>query len=142
MKELCKYTDAANIDLKSMRDKFYRDVCDATLKPVLDTLVLAKDSGVMVEVTNLIITSLNDSDNDLKMLCQWVFKNLGVDTSLHFSRFHPNCKIRKIAPTSSLTLKRASENCDGRRSKICICWQCSHKRRRNNLLSEMPKTTY
>ena len=54
-KELLRYTDAANIDLKGMTEDFYRDICSATLKPVLDALVQAKASGILLEVTNLLI---------------------------------------------------------------------------------------
>jgi len=61
-KELCRVTDAANIDLKAYADDFYRRICRATLRPVLDALVAAREGGVHVEVTNLLIPTLNDTD--------------------------------------------------------------------------------
>jgi len=75
--ELLQFVDAANIDLKSINDAFYRDICQATLKPVQQALVLAKTMGVWVEVTNLIIPTLNDSDDELQQLSRWIRQNLG-----------------------------------------------------------------
>jgi len=108
-RELCRYVDAANIDLKAFSDKFYRDVCDATLKPVLNSLVTAKSMGVLVEVTNLIIPTLNDKDEDIKSLCRWVKQNMGRETPLHFSRFSPQYRMRHLPPTPASTLKRARD---------------------------------
>ncbi|QSH40238.1 AmmeMemoRadiSam system radical SAM enzyme [Lentisphaerota bacterium ZTH] len=108
-KELCRYTDAANIDLKGFTDKFYQDVCNATLKPVLNSLVTAKECGVELEVTNLLLPSLNDSSQMISNLCHWIKSNLGADTPLHFSRFTPRYKMRNLPPTPIATLKRARE---------------------------------
>jgi len=107
LRELYRHVDAANIDLKAMTDRFYRDVCGATLKPVLNTLVTAKSLGVLVEVTNLLIPSLNDTDGDIRKLCRWVRENLGRETPVHFSRFHPQHKMRHLPPTPPATLARA-----------------------------------
>jgi len=109
LRELCKYVDAANIDLKAFSDKFYREVCSGTLKPVLNTLVVAKTLGVLVEVTNLLIPTLNDSDEDIKALCKWVKENLGGETPIHFSRFSPRYHLRNLPPTPGKTLVRARE---------------------------------
>jgi pyruvate formate lyase activating enzyme len=109
MRELCRYVDAANIDLKAFSDEFYRTVCDATLQPVLDTLVLSKSLGVEVEVTNLVIPTLNDRDEDFTPLCRWVKENLGADTPLHFSRFFPLYQMRHLPQTPEKTLIRARE---------------------------------
>lgn len=107
--KLLKYVDAANIDLKSMSDEFYRDVCSATLKPVQTALVLAKAKGVMVEVTNLIIPTLNDKPEQIRELTRWIRANLGQDTPLHFSRFFPRYKMRHLPPTSAKMLDTARE---------------------------------
>lgn len=109
MRRLCKVVDAANIDLKALSDKFYREVSRATLKPVLNTLVLAKSLGVEVEVTNLVIPTLNDSDKLLGGLCRWIAQNLGRETPLHFSQFHPQFQMKGLPPTPAATLDRAKE---------------------------------
>ena len=109
MRRLCKYVDAANIDLKAISDRFYRDICGATLKPVLNTLVVAKSMGVEVEVTNLVIPTLNDSDEMLGDLCRWLVRNLGRETPLHFSRFFPQFQMKNLPPTPAATLDRAKQ---------------------------------
>lgn len=109
LKEICKVTDGANIDLKAYSDKFYRDVCKGTLKPVLDALVTSKKCGVEVEVTNLVLPTLNDSDDDFKNLSKWVKENMGAETPLHFSKFHPDYLMKNLPPTPGETLFKARE---------------------------------
>ena len=108
-KSLLKYIDAANIDLKGITDDFYRRVCSATLKPVQNALIAAKAEGVLVEVTNLIIPTLNDEPEQIRQLTHWVKTNLGAETPLHFSRFFPQYKMRHLPPTSEKTLDTARE---------------------------------
>jgi pyruvate formate lyase activating enzyme len=108
-KRLLEHVDAANIDLKGMTDDFYREVCSGTLKPVQNALVLARASGVMVEVTNLIIPTLNDKPEEIGELARWVRANLGSDTPIHFSQFYPRHQMRNLPPTSAQTLDLARE---------------------------------
>ncbi len=108
-KELCRHVAAANIDLKSMSDSFYRRICDARLKPVLNALVTARDMGVMVEVTHLLIPTLNDAEEDIRELCRWIREHLGRETPLHISRFFPQYKMRHLPPTPADKLRKARE---------------------------------
>jgi pyruvate formate lyase activating enzyme len=108
-KRLLKYIDAANIDLKFISDDLYRRICSGTLKPVQNALVVAKASGIHVEVTNLIIPTLNDKPEQIRQLSRWVKANMGSDTPLHFSRFFPQYKMRHLPPTSATTLDMARE---------------------------------
>ena len=108
-KKLLQYVDAANIDLKGISDDFYVQVCSGTLKPVQNALILAKASGTLVEVTNLIIPTLNDKPEQIRQLTRWVKANLGGETPLHFSRFFPRYKMRHLPPTSLKTLDMARE---------------------------------
>jgi len=109
LKALCEVADAANIDLKAYSDTFYRDICGGSLKPVLDTLVLTKSMGLVVEVTNLVVPTLNDSDDGLTKLSRWVKENMGAETPLHFSAFTPRYQMRHLPPTPPETLLRARE---------------------------------
>lgn len=106
---LLNFVDAANIDLKAMTDEFYREVCSATLKPVLNALVIAKAKGVWVEVTNLLIPTLNDKPEQIRRLVHWVGANLGAETPVHFSRFFPRHKMLNLPPTSLKTLDLARQ---------------------------------
>jgi len=74
---------------------------------VLDGLVVARQEGIWIEVTNLIIPTLNDDPAETKKLCQWVVRNLGPDTPLHLSRFYPHHQLRNLPPTPVETLIRA-----------------------------------
>ena len=107
LEELLPYIDAMNIDVKSMKESFYREYCKATLAPVLKTIERARRS-CHVEITNLVIPTLNDSDRDFKRLIDWVENKLGDDTPLHFSRYFPHYKLN-IPPTPVTTLERARE---------------------------------
>ncbi len=109
LERLCRVVDAANIDLKAFSETFYRDVCGATLQPVLNALVLTKSMGVLVEVTNLVIPTLNDGEDQIRPLCRWIARNLGRETPLHFSRFSPRYRMKNLPPTPAATLERARE---------------------------------
>ncbi len=106
---LAPYLDAANIDIKGFSDAFYREVCDGTLEPVLRTVVQLKEAGVHVEVTNLVIPTLNDSDAMLDELCVWMRDHAGPEMPLHFSRFFPMFRMKHLPPTPVETLLRARE---------------------------------
>ncbi|MCF7838799.1 MAG: AmmeMemoRadiSam system radical SAM enzyme [Candidatus Marinimicrobia bacterium] len=106
---LCRAMDAVNVDLKALSDAFYREVCGARLEPVLKALVQARDLGLLVEVTNLVIPTLNDGDEALTALCRWVWAELGPATPLHFSGFFPQHRLRHLPPTPPATLLRARE---------------------------------
>ncbi len=105
LRELLPFIDAANIDLKSIRDEFYRKVCSGTVAPVLET-IKTMCAVCHVELTNLLIPTENDSDKELTALVDWVYNNVGRDVPLHFSRYFP-CYKMTLPPTPVSTLKRA-----------------------------------
>ena len=109
LRALRPYVDAANVDIKAFSDAFYRDVCSATLEPVLRTVLLLKESGVHVEITNLVIPTLNDSDELLGKLCAWLRDEAGVEMPLHLSRFFPNFRMLHLPPTPVATLLHARD---------------------------------
>ena len=106
-KKLLQHIDAANIDLKAITEDFYREICSATLKPVQNALILARASEIIVEVTNLVIPTLNDEPEQLRELSRWIKMNLGADTPLHFSGFYPRYQMRNLPATSLRTLEKA-----------------------------------
>jgi pyruvate formate lyase activating enzyme len=100
--------DAANIDIKSMSDDFYKKICGVkSVKPVLDTAKRFKEGGIHVEITNLIIPDLNDSSDELELLTTWVKDNLGKNTPLHFSAYHPDFQMPSDKRTPYKTLDKA-----------------------------------
>lgn len=107
LRELSPYLDAMNIDLKSISDDFYRKLCRGRRDPVLDTCKLAKELGIHLELTNLVIPGYNDDPKEIRELCKWVVENLGTDVPLHFSRFHPDYNMREVPSTPLETLSKA-----------------------------------
>jgi len=98
---------AANVDLKSMNDRFYREVCDGALAPVLRTIEILQAAGTHLEITNLLIPGKNDSDAEIAALVEWVKTHPGPETPLHFSAFYPTNQMQDVPPTSAATLRRA-----------------------------------
>jgi len=109
LRGLLPHADAANVDIKAMSDAFYREVCSATLEPVLRAILLMKEAGLHIEITNLVIPTLNDTDELFERLCAWVSEKLGSETPLHFSRFFPQFRMTHLPPTPVDTLLRARE---------------------------------
>jgi pyruvate formate lyase activating enzyme len=107
MRELCKYLGAVKIDLKAFTEKFYREMCDGKLKPVLDVLLVLKDEGVWYEIVVLLIPTLNDGKQEIDAMTKWIVKELGPDVPVHFSRYYPTFMLKNIPPTPPETLHRA-----------------------------------
>jgi pyruvate formate lyase activating enzyme len=102
------YLDAANVDLKAFSDDFYKEQCGAKLTHVLESLKQLKSMGVWLEVTTLIIPGINDGDDELTNIAQYIAE-LGPETPWHVSRFHPTHMLTHVPRTSVATLKRARE---------------------------------
>jgi pyruvate formate lyase activating enzyme len=106
--EFYRHIDAANIDLKGFTDGFYKKLCTGSLNPVLETLLYLKhETKVWLEITTLLIPGENDSPSEIEALSAWIFEHLGPDVPLHFTRFHPDWKMRDRPPTSVATLAAA-----------------------------------
>ncbi len=106
---IAPYLDAANVDLKSFNDYFYRRVCGATLQPVLDALRHIKQAGIWLEVTTLVIPTYNDSVGELRDIARFIAQELGAETPWHVSAFHPTYKLTDAPPTPERTLMQARE---------------------------------
>ncbi|MFO7668966.1 MAG: AmmeMemoRadiSam system radical SAM enzyme [Bacteroidales bacterium] len=105
LKELLRFMDAFNIDLKSFRNDFYRQRSSATLRPVLDAIAIVASSGVHLELTFLMIPGYNDSPGEWREMIRWIEENCGADTILHVSKFFPRHKLNS-PPTPTLTMER------------------------------------
>lgn len=103
--ELLPHVDALNVDVKAFRDEFYRKVCGGKLPPVLLTVEAARRAGCHVELTTLLIPGLNDEEDEIRELVDWV-ADLGPDIPVHFSRYFPAYKMER-PPTPVETLRRA-----------------------------------
>jgi len=106
LREARPFLDAANVDLKSFRDDYYRKTCKGRLEPVLKSIAKMREHGVWVEVTTLIVPGLNDTDDELKGIASYLAK-LDADIPWHISRFHPQYKMGHVQSTPMETLDRA-----------------------------------
>ncbi|MDD5680042.1 MAG: AmmeMemoRadiSam system radical SAM enzyme [Candidatus Omnitrophica bacterium] len=109
LSDLCNYLDAANVDLKGFDKKYLEDVCAEDLDVVLNGLRIYKKKGVWLEITNLIVPTLNDDMKTIKNMSIWIKDNLGPETPLHFSRFWPTYKLKNLYPTPLETLTEARD---------------------------------
>ncbi len=109
-RDLFASMDAANVDLKSFRDDFYRKWCGQHLAPVLATLRhLVHESGAWLEITTLLIPGLNDSAAELHELCRFIHDELHPNVPLHFSAFQPDGRMQHLPATPMATLQRAHD---------------------------------
>ena len=109
LQDLCKVVDAIKIDLKGYDEGFYQQVCQAKLKPVLETIKTIFKSGVHLEIVNLVVPTMNDSMEQLRALSKWLAQDISPDVPLHFSRFYPQYKLANLPPTPVETLDKARQ---------------------------------
>ncbi|MFX0171013.1 MAG: AmmeMemoRadiSam system radical SAM enzyme [Candidatus Hodarchaeota archaeon] len=132
--------DAANIDVKGFSTEFYKEICNSpSWKPVLKTCEIFYNLGVHIEITNLIIPTKNDDHQMIKEMSEWILNNLSPDVPLHFSRFHPDYKLRNLPMTPLETLETAYNlakdmglryvylgNVRSHKGNNTFCYQCSN----------------
>ena len=134
--ELSPYLDGINIDLKAFTDTFYTQICGARLEPVLRTIKLAKELGIWVEVTTLVIPTHNDSSSELEQIAEFI-KGVDRDIPWHISQFYPTYQLTKLPRTPVETLHMARDiglkaglhyvyegNVPGRGNENTYCYSC------------------
>lgn len=105
---IAPFLDGMNIDIKGYTQSFYKNICGASLKPVLDTIEYAHKKGIWIETTTLLIPSHNDSDEEIRAIARFQ-ANLDPYMPWHISAFHPMYKMLNLPRTPSETLRRAYE---------------------------------
>ncbi len=135
--DLCRQVDAIKIDLKAFRENYYRDICSAELRPVLDSIETIAGEGVWLEIVYLMVPTLNDDPGPIREMARWLLKHAGTDVPLHFSRFFPQYRLKNLPPTPVSSLERAYDICreeglrfvyvgnvPGHRTESTYCPQC------------------
>ncbi len=128
--------DAANVDIKAFTEDFYKKVCGARLSPVLKAIERMRALGIWVEITTLLIATLNDSEDEIRAIAKWI---CGVDKNMpwHISAFHPAYRMPDIPPTPQKTIERARDigieeglryiytgNIPGLKGESTFCYNC------------------
>jgi pyruvate formate lyase activating enzyme len=137
LRELARYIDAANIDLKSFSEDIYLKLNSGSLATVLNTLKILKEMNVWLEITNLVVPTWTDDLGMIEQMCKWLFANGFANNPLHFSRFHPQYKLTQLPATPFDTLIRSREialkaglnyvyvgNAPGLQAENTICPKC------------------
>ncbi len=140
LRDLLPLLDAVKIDLKAFSDNFYREICRGRLDPILHTLKTIKAEEVWFEIVYLVLPTLNDSDNEIRALCNWIVNELGPDVPIHFSRFYPTYLMKNLPPTPVGTLERIHKialssglrfvyigNVPGHRNENTYCPSCQNR---------------
>lgn len=107
LQDLTKVVDAIKIDLKAFSEEFYANYVKGELQPVLEAIKIVAKSDVWLEIVYLVIPTLNDSEREIREMCQWLRKEIGSEVPVHFSRFHPMYLVKNLPPTPVSTLERA-----------------------------------
>jgi pyruvate formate lyase activating enzyme len=109
--DLCGLVDAIKIDLKAYTETYYRDICSAELRPVLDTILRIRRNGIWLELVYLMVPTLNDDPGEIREMARWLVTNVGSDVPIHFSRFFPQYRLTNLPPTPVSSLERAYGIC-------------------------------
>jgi pyruvate formate lyase activating enzyme len=136
IEKIAPFLDAANVDLKSFRENFYKNYCGARLQPVLETIQMMKELSIWLEITTLLIPGLNDEEGEIEEIAGFIF-SIGAETPWHISRFHPHYKMLMSPPTSAVVIQRARQiglesglkyvytgNIPGAEGENTHCYQC------------------
>jgi pyruvate formate lyase activating enzyme len=109
LRDLCRYIDGANINLKSFSEDIYLRLNAGKLQPVLNTLKTLSEAGVWLEITNLVVPSWTDDFDMIKRMCDWLVSNNLGNYPLHFLKFVPLYKLTQLPTTAVGTLQKAKE---------------------------------
>jgi len=109
MKDLCACMHGMCLAIKGFNEMFYKKVCGVKLAPVLKAIEIARAKSAWLELTTLVIPTYNDKPEEIRAMSEWIAKNLGRDVPLHFTRFVPEYKMRKLPQTPVPVLERCRE---------------------------------
>lgn len=110
--ELSGLADAIKVDLKAFSEKYYKEIVNGELKPVLDALITMRKAGVWTEIVYLVVPTLNDSEQEISGLVKWIKQYLGTEVPVHFTRFYPQYLLKNLPPTPVSTLDRCKAIAD------------------------------
>ena len=133
------YLDAWRVDIKGFTDKFYKEISGVPRwREILENTSRARHKWNMhVEVVTNIIPTMNDDDDQIKAIAEWIVAELGTLTPWHITRFQPHHKLRHLPSTPVATIDKAIEightaglkfvyagNVPGHRNESTYCYQC------------------
>ena len=133
------YLDAFRVDIKGFSDKLYRELAGVPRwREILEVTSRAKNKWNMhVEVVTNIVPTMNDDDEQLSGIANWIHDELGELTPWHITRFYPQHNFTHAPPTPVETIERAYDigqkaglkfiyagNIPGHKSESTVCYSC------------------
>jgi pyruvate formate lyase activating enzyme len=109
LESLAEVIAAYKVDFKAFSKSFYREVAGGDREPVLATIKLLRKLNVWTELVHLTIPTLNDGENDLRGMGDWLMGEVGPDVPVHFTRFYPLYRLTNLPVTPVSTLEKARE---------------------------------
>jgi pyruvate formate lyase activating enzyme len=128
--EILSLTDAANIDLKCFSAETYSKVLGGDLDTVLAFISSAREKGVHVEITTLVVPGLNDGEDEMQKTIDFI-AGLSPEIPFHLSAYHPDWKWEAPPTSPALLAKYAAaagkkllyvytgNTADGRNDTLC-----------------------
>ncbi len=105
---IAPFLDAINIDIKAFSEPFYQDICGGSMQHVLDNVRFFRARNIWVEVTTLIIPGLNDTDEQLRSIAEFLVE-VDPDICWHVSAFSPSYLMTDRPHTPAERLQSARE---------------------------------
>lgn len=111
IRKIAPYLDAVTVDFKGSGDEeFLREFAGVqSVDPVYDAIKEYYNQGIHVEITDLIVPEIGDSEDKTRELVNWIVEELGREVPVHFLRFYPANEIEDVPPTDVEKLERAKE---------------------------------
>ncbi|MCR4903557.1 MAG: AmmeMemoRadiSam system radical SAM enzyme [Butyrivibrio sp.] len=106
LEEVLPYIDAFNVDLKAYTKEAYKSMA-GDLDTVKNFIEKAAQKS-HVEVTSLIVPSINDTEEDMEREARWL-SGISPEIVLHITRFFPRYKMDNAEPTDIGTMKKLKE---------------------------------
>ena len=107
--DMSTWLNAVHVDLKSFNAAYYKNILGADLSAIKQNLKILAHSQLWLEVTTLLIDDINDSDEELEQIAEFIDDELGSHIPWHLSAFVPDNEMLSFSPTSTQSLLNAYE---------------------------------
>ena len=105
LNELIEVIDIFSISLKGMDEKMYRKYTKGSLEPILERIKQISLTDRHLEISQLIVTDMNDNGEDAIKTADWIIENVGAETPLHLVEYHPAFRYTKTRTTTETLLR-------------------------------------
>ncbi|MDZ7636376.1 MAG: hypothetical protein U5L72_18890 [Bacteroidales bacterium] len=128
LKQLCRYLDGANIDLKSLVDSTYLKLTGGKLQPVLEALKIYRDEGVWLEITNLVVPGWTDKPDEIRQMCKWLAGDGFTETPAALQPVPASIQTGTPASDPCRHTEQGCGDSPRRGTKICHLWEHARSR--------------